>query len=769
MLLGSGKSTMVQELEARLESEMAQQDQQEGGSEDKKPPLFLIKVSLPSLKNPLTGLYDEALAKKGLTVAQRQELRELAQRGEVRLVLLLDAYDELRHDCQKNLFMTNNLELCGFRQEEGKKVPDGGAKLPVKVIITTRTELLSQMEAYHHLFVPMEADNPEKDTEEKALEFLKEVRIAEFTNQLEAYVMQRCALTLRAQFVSRVGHLDPLAQGAADLLKMHALKEPDERPEPAAKDQMNDDSITGPSQDMLVEAACEVLTSASGGHEEVNAATRTNLMTGLRDSLSSASHSENIRHWHVLQTASVMAASLQVPVSDVEKLKAPVDDFCKVAANDSSLWLFRDYMEAFKEIPELKDLTTTPFMVEIVTDILPELKGSLQSSDADKKARLLQILSEPAAHAAWGCITQWPSKHGGQAILMEEGKQVPQDLVDDVAAALRRSSGKSLSQEKRLKAIAQMHLKSEGSEKDWSEKHDEHIFLEVELVLGGLLGDAEHDDDHEVCNGDEGRKSLADEARRGDGPARGSASSQANATAAPGRQNSSEQIVATTTDVPDEAVVERAIKEHALRHALENALRRPPVLRSRVYDLFTARHMEHEARKASVAGAASAEDIKREARAYSERLAMAMTVENVTKVATTGSSALFREASVWDPFLSGPAELEGLRLAAMKAAPLRTGISLAFLHKVGPMPHPAGNNRIVFSKRLSRAKCCRKLRLPAPCRRLPADSSGAPVCCRPAGRIASRFPGRVCPAGCREAHPDHHHRIRFCYGDKAAC
>ena len=87
------------------------------------------------------------------------------------------------------------------------------------------------------------------------------------------------------------------------------------------------------------------------------------------------------------------------------------------AAVDPNLWLFRDYMESFDEIPGLKELTATSLMVEITTHILHELKNELLGSDADEKARLSQLLGEPAAHATWESIAQWRSKTGKRDVI----------------------------------------------------------------------------------------------------------------------------------------------------------------------------------------------------------------------------------------------------------------------------------------------------------------------------------------------------------------
>eukprot|EP00854_Cymbomonas_tetramitiformis_P004172 gene4172-5150_t len=109
---GSGKSTFVKVLEQFLETEYAENIKCEEGAE-----VCLLKVSLPTLQNPLADLFGEALRQKGLREAQIHELRDLAQAGTVRLIFLLDAYDELPSQCLfKNLYMSNNLEQNWWHQ-----------------------------------------------------------------------------------------------------------------------------------------------------------------------------------------------------------------------------------------------------------------------------------------------------------------------------------------------------------------------------------------------------------------------------------------------------------------------------------------------------------------------------------------------------------------------------------------------------------------------------------------------------------------------------
>ena len=87
---GSGKSTFTTELERHIETTHRERCD---GKE-----LVLIKVNLPTLMNPLSDLVRESLLRDGFRDAQISELRDLVRKGKVELVLLLDAYDELKED-----------------------------------------------------------------------------------------------------------------------------------------------------------------------------------------------------------------------------------------------------------------------------------------------------------------------------------------------------------------------------------------------------------------------------------------------------------------------------------------------------------------------------------------------------------------------------------------------------------------------------------------------------------------------------------------------
>eukprot|EP00854_Cymbomonas_tetramitiformis_P006487 gene6487-7777_t len=161
---GSGKSTFIQQLEHTLWKMYMEQPTD----------VLLVSTSLATLRNPLTDLIAEALVNKGLREDQINELRRATQVGEVRLILLLDGYDELGPQFHfKNLYVSNTLEQ--YRKQESFQAANGSASLSwagPKVIIATRTELLVRKVNYKEAFLPIEMAVEGKETKERALNFL---------------------------------------------------------------------------------------------------------------------------------------------------------------------------------------------------------------------------------------------------------------------------------------------------------------------------------------------------------------------------------------------------------------------------------------------------------------------------------------------------------------------------------------------------------------------------------------------------------------------
>eukprot|EP00854_Cymbomonas_tetramitiformis_P002926 gene2926-3740_t len=150
---GCGKSKFMRELLVHLNVEHEQLNESAGGME-----ILVLSVSLGTLQNPLTSLFHEALAQKGLRDAEIDELRNLTHAGKVGLIFLLEDYDKMPQEFEfKNLWMTNSLEQ--YRAPQQITSDALAASAYPKMIITSRTELLMRTVQYASSFVPLEMDN----------------------------------------------------------------------------------------------------------------------------------------------------------------------------------------------------------------------------------------------------------------------------------------------------------------------------------------------------------------------------------------------------------------------------------------------------------------------------------------------------------------------------------------------------------------------------------------------------------------------------------
>ncbi|KAK3267155.1 hypothetical protein CYMTET_24277, partial [Cymbomonas tetramitiformis] len=680
---GAGKSTFVEVLEHFLETEYAQEQQGKAGAE-----VCMLKVSLPTLQNPLADLFGEALRQKGLREAQIHELRDLARAGEVRLIFLLDAYDELPSQCLfKNLYMSNNLEQYraqapattsgtaadgdGGSSPEAKSDASKGELGPAypKVIITTRTELLSRNAAYEWSFAPVEMDNPGKASTSEARESFLELRIAPFNDQVDPYIHVKVALEVRRKLGRKFGDFDPLTKQEAEALEESAV---------AALASSSPGPVLGaaehpqepPETRALVHAACQIVMTFSEGRRSHE---------GFRSMLAGVPEAREEG-----QLVWVLAAALrQKPPNLGVALREFCDQLTKVD-DARRVWLHRDYRKAFDAIPELKELTNTPFMVEIVTEILPKLR-EMQSTDAYMKAKLLLLLNEDAAQMVWGCISRWRGRHPGDSALLQvqaaldsetsekegvasSGLALLADLAKEVAELLR-AKGLLLKQPKLVEiACEQLAAKRKASGN-----------MEYATCSSWTAG-------WRAANASKSRFATMSRSEKAADVGETQPLGQNSVAPEDYTVNDVEEVLDELpqhTENPEYTEYEDAVKDTicsaSILYMLKSALQRSKVRRIHIYAKFMARYLEREARKAVGRGTVDVAAVEREGREYAQRLALAMVSENVSKVPMASSSELFHEESVWDPFLLGGGEL---RAAAQKAAPVKCdGGVLTFIHK----------------------------------------------------------------------------------------
>jgi len=410
---GSGKSTFVKELELMIETKYRDEREKQARSVN----VVLIKANLPTLTNPLSDLFHETLSKDyHLRDTQIFELRTLAREGKVELVFLLDAYDELKHQfLHKNLYRSNNLEQ--YRATSPDDSPDIAANSECfpKVIITTRSEVLSGVPNYALNFLPLESENEAKDEVKEARAYFAEYRLAAFDNKLESYVHSLVALHRMQGFQSLFSSkLVPLNEN-----KMRYIKKM------IRTDVKVEDDGDFHSPQKIVDAMIDALVPQS----------QTSKWIEIRDNPSSAAiftgdeAAKDQRHaedaWNVtkrdmdreivkdrnvdktsnkkglMRLLQILCFTLPSSTSAQDISKHFKKVIAKLAYDDT--WLARRYLTSFDSISELKQLVNTPFMTKIVMDILKKLSG-LKNTVAGMKTQLILQLGEDASETVWAIL-----------------------------------------------------------------------------------------------------------------------------------------------------------------------------------------------------------------------------------------------------------------------------------------------------------------------------------------------------------------------------
>ncbi|CAD8058767.1 unnamed protein product [Paramecium sonneborni] len=132
---GSGKSRAARKIEYYLWKQIQVQ-------EDWNNQWIPIHILLPQLKDPKFNLLDQALESEnyGFDKLQLKEFKEAILKNTIRVVMILDSYDEMKQDCiQSNLIHTNRLI------QELDLSPNNNKVKKAKFIITTRKEILTSM------------------------------------------------------------------------------------------------------------------------------------------------------------------------------------------------------------------------------------------------------------------------------------------------------------------------------------------------------------------------------------------------------------------------------------------------------------------------------------------------------------------------------------------------------------------------------------------------------------------------------------------------
>ena len=388
---GSGKSTSIEKLKVYILREYTKKRAEMGIT------VILLPVTLPTLRDPLSGIFDEGCRNaygEALRESQIHELREHIQdaNGNYEIVFLLDAYDELPIDARsRNLWRTNNLERLRPRDSTFMFYP--------KVLITSRSELFEGIDRseYSNLFYPIESSNEWKDESAEAKNFFQEYRLIPFGPRRLQYTQQHVAVQWRDQFLVRfpdakrnfqnvsckysevyrqlvdvwVKKKKGWAKENAKIIKMYS--EGSDKKYDIVYD--DDDTV----KERIEQRELEVLAGNSVKGPHVAALMGVFEVSTVRDADTGESSSTEkliVNAWNWYEKISIrtndgkditagiiaiLAALANFPIND--KYTKSLKVFRDVMEEDA--WTFKEFKSAYENIPELIELTTTPFMTNI--------------------------------------------------------------------------------------------------------------------------------------------------------------------------------------------------------------------------------------------------------------------------------------------------------------------------------------------------------------------------------------------------------------------
>ena len=377
---GSGKSTAIGVLKRYILEEYSRSRAKSNKV------VVLLPVSLPTLRDPLGGVFEEgARLAYDLSPTQIQELKDSIKRknSTIELVLLLDAYDELRPDALgKNLWQCNNLEQYRDQSSSSCSFP--------KVIMTCRSEYLSEKTSmngrlerkYVESFLPFDLTN--EKSKDQASQCFEELRIISFGNKREAFQRQHVAIQWRNQ-----------------LMKMFNVTGVPLFCRPSDIDKWLEDAKVAAEHRSLLGDFLRISTVKKGVTRSTQEMppVASNVLSGkyiLKEIEERGPMKNNIDLviWMGTITALLYKHELATIILD-----------CLKILEEEMLWLPSHYEESFQRTKELSDLTTTPFMVEVVTEILPSLKQQARPL-SDIKSQLILSLGTSLAEEVWAVINK---------------------------------------------------------------------------------------------------------------------------------------------------------------------------------------------------------------------------------------------------------------------------------------------------------------------------------------------------------------------------
>ena len=251
------------------------------------------------------------------------------------------------------------------------------------MLITSRSELFSGEESKNYLkyFCPIVKAGENKRDEAMAMSFLDELRFVGFDDKISAYQMQHVAMNWRDAFLLR------FRDRCAKKYVVRRIEDLE-----TMKTVLADIKEFSTSVDQLFDVFTFCTVEA---HDLFSAVTSANNVrpfyrSGLGEKIESAYNallinlhttaSEKDKDKTACGIIALFVVLFDINHTDTSLMATIAESVKGSIQSESLLWTMRQYNEEFEKNPELKELSTTPFMVEVVTKILPILQSKRRST-----------------------------------------------------------------------------------------------------------------------------------------------------------------------------------------------------------------------------------------------------------------------------------------------------------------------------------------------------------------------------------------------------
>ena len=273
-------------------------------------------------------------------------------------------------------------------------------------MFSSRCELFEDNPAYAKAFFPL-TECSSSASENIAKSRLSELHIVSFRDRIDEYLLQHIALQWRDSFLGSCGGGASFPKWMRpDLVRIGALVGNQ------GAEVIRAVTAKGVSQENKSEG--DALTSQNGLLEKISLWRKyfpSNAMEALARSESLKSLSLDVacldrsdkamRYQSAMEIVAVLAAATGSDPSNVafaHNVRRFL--FTEIYGQDSNLWTLTDFKQQMSSIPELLKLSTTPFMTQIMIQVLPVLKRRTHTIE-DMRNSVMLHFGDYVAEIVW--------------------------------------------------------------------------------------------------------------------------------------------------------------------------------------------------------------------------------------------------------------------------------------------------------------------------------------------------------------------------------